>query len=629
MRLTGAAVAALVISSLLAVPASAEVTGYTGLVSDTDGNLISGACFALHTSPTEVAHEFCSDEQGRYLITGVPTDTTYKIRVHADGFRTQWWYDEPDYLNATAFRIPAYYLSERDITLGRGSGTVKGRITDQMGAPTEATVTVQGVDRYYDAIAYTWDLGDGRYEIADLPPGRYQISVYDNLRGTQWVPQQDTAQDAAVFTVTDGAVLVVDEQWLPLGSVEVRVTDALTGRPVAQPCVSVRSAPNERQACGSDGTVRVGDVPPGYWEYTVSGDVSYFPTDQGRHLEVFRSQVTRVDVELEPAAAITTTVIDAETGKPPVESICVHVVAPEWGGQSAHMSQYCSDEKGRLGVGPFTGADAVQLYAFQPRNPYTTPKKFYGAQWVTDNGGSGDQRRALTVTMRDRQTVSIPPIRMDPPGTISGVIRNADTGVPIPGVCTYPYAFNPGQGNAPGRNCSTSEGRYTISDLGPYRWPVEFAPTRLSGYAWQWSGDVADRFSATMAQVTAGGVVETDANLVPGGTVAGTVTDGPVPVDAGYVWTYNARTGDIASPSPVNIDREGRFTLAGHRTQKVYVEYRSLTAGCWYAAAGPAATTVEVTAGSTTTIVADMTGTCARHPGGPEVPPGHRAGGPA
>jgi hypothetical protein len=217
MRIAGAAVAAFVFSSLLAAPASAEVTGYAGVVRDTDGNLIPGACFALHTSPTEVAHEFCSDEQGRYLITGVPADTTYKIRIRADGFRTQWWYDEPDYLNAAAIWIPAYYLYERDITLSRGAGTVKGRITDETGAPVEATVTVHAVDRYYDAIAYTWDLGDGRYEIANLPLGRYQISVYDNLRGTQWVPQKDTEEDAAVFTVTDGSALVVDEQLLPWG----------------------------------------------------------------------------------------------------------------------------------------------------------------------------------------------------------------------------------------------------------------------------------------------------------------------------------------------------------------------------------------------------------------------------
>lgn len=605
----------------------ADTVGYTGVVRDIAGNPIEGACFALHSSPTDVVGEFCSDEQGRYVISGDPTGREYKIRIHADGFRTQWWYDEPNYLNAAAVSIPAWGLVQVDFTLGLGAGTIKGRVTDQTGAAADATVTVFGVDRFYDAFAYTWDLGDGRYEIDNLPLGRYRVSIYDNARGTQWVPQKENEQEATVFTVTDGAILMIDEQWLPLGVVEARVVDATNGRPVPRPCIYIHSVPQPRQACGSDGIVRVEEVPPGYWEVSISGGASYFPIEQGTYVEVTRREVARIEAELAPASAVVTSVVDAATGAP-VSGVCVHLVAPKWGGQSAHMLQHCSDEQGRLEIGPYSGSATVQLYAFQARNPFITPDKLYGAQWVTEDGGTGDQRKALLVHMRDKQTVTIPSIKMDPPGAISGIIRNATTGAAVPGVCTYPYAFQPNQGAIFGRNCSNAEGRYTISDLGPYQWPVEFTTTRSSGLAWQWSGDVADRFSATMAQVTAGGTAEMDARLVVGGTLTGTVTDGAAPVDAGYVWTYNARTGDIASPSFVNINRDGTFTLGGHRTQRVYVEYWSLTDGCWYTADGPTATAVGLTAGATTTITADMTRTCAGHPGGPDLLANGSAGGP-
>ncbi|XTZ16094.1 carboxypeptidase-like regulatory domain-containing protein [Micromonospora echinospora] len=627
IRVAGAAMAALVLMPTLAAPAAADTVGYTGLVRDPDGVPIVGACLALHTSATEVAAEFCTDATGRYTISGLPNDVGYKVRVHASGFRTGWWYDEPDHRNAETVWVPAYDLVERDVTLGVGAGTIRGRITDPYGAPADATVTVRTADDSFDAQTYTSTLGDGRYEIGNLAPGQYQVSIYNNFRGTQWFPQQEARDQAALVTVTDGGTVVADEQWLPLGVVEATVTDAVTGQPVPRPCVYVHSTPNARQECGTNGTVRVDEVPAGWWKVTVSGGASYFPDESGRHVDVLRGQVVRADTELAPAAAAVTTVLDAVTGAP-VSGICVRLVAPKWVGQSARMKSYCSSSNGRLEIGPFSGASTVQLYAYQARNPYVTPEKYYGAQWVTANGGSGDQREALTVQLLDQQTVTVPPIRMDPPGAISGVVRNAATGAVVSGICTYPYAFHPGQGNVFGANCSNSQGRYTISDLGPYRWPVEFAPARNTGYAWQWSGDVADRFDATMTQVAVGGTATVDANLVAGGSVTGTVTqaDGS-PLPGGYAWTYNARTGDIASPSFVNIGSNGVFTVSGHRTQEVNLEYWSYTGeSCWYAAEGGEVTAIGVTAGGTATVAPTMTTTCGGHPDGATAASGRRAG---
>ncbi|MEV0807449.1 carboxypeptidase-like regulatory domain-containing protein [Micromonospora sp. NPDC050200] len=613
MRATGAALlATLVIVPLTAAPAAADTFGYTGIVSDPDGAPVANACFALHTSPTDVAAEYCSDAQGRYTIPGAWNAPDYKIRMHAEGFRTQWWYDAPDHLNASAVSIPAGATVEQNFTLGRGAGSISGRISDQYGTGVGATVAVHGEDTSYRAIAYTWDLGDGRYALNNLPPGRYRISVYDNVRGTQWVPGKETREEATVFTLTDGGALTVDERLLPLGTVEARVTDAVTGLPVRRPCVHI-SGGRDETVCGSDGLVRVPDVRPGSWELDVTGGASYFPVDPRPTVDVARGQVTRVSYQLRPGAAFATTVQDAATGQP-VGGICVHLVQPKWGGQSAHMRQYCSSDDGHLEVGPFEETELAtwQLYAFQATNPYEPPAKRYGDQWVTANGGSGDQREALFVTLKARETITIPTVRVDPPGTITGTIRNA-SGAVVPGVCAYPFAFHPGQGGIFGKNCANAEGRYTIDDLGPYRWPIEFAPSANSGYAWQWSGDVADRFSATLTKLNPGGTATVDARLVSGGVLAGKVTDPANPTAAGYVWTYNARTGDIASASYGYFDHGtgGAFTVKGHRTQDVYVEYW-VDKECWYGVRN--ATTVAMKAGATTTIAADTTRTCGRAP---------------
>ncbi|MEU8299524.1 carboxypeptidase-like regulatory domain-containing protein [Micromonospora sp. NPDC048909] len=612
MRATGAALlAALAIVTLSAAPAAADTVGYTGVVRDPDGNPVANACLALHTSATDVAAEHCSDASGRYTIPGAWEAPDYKIRVHAEGFRTEWWYGAPDYLNADPVSIPAGSVVERDVTLGRGAGSISGRITDQYGTPVQATVTVHGEGDAYEAIAYT--SVTGTYQLSNLPPGGYRISVYDNQRGVQWVPRKEIREEATVFTVADGDALTVNEWLLPLGTVKVVVTDAVTALPVPRPCVYVHGGRDE-SVCGVNGIVDVLDVRPGTWELDVSAGASYFPADPKPTVDVVRGQVTRVGYQLRPGAAVATTVLDAASGQP-VGGICAHLVQPRWGGQSAHMRQYCSADDGHLEAGPFE-ADELgtwQLYAFQPIGPYDPPATRYGAQWVTANGGSGDQREALPVTLRAKETVTIPPIRVDPPGRITGTIRNA-AGAAVSGVCAYPFAFHPGQGAIFGANCSNAQGQYTLSDLGPYRWPVEFAPSSASGYSWQWSGDVADRFAATLTKVGPGATATVDARLATGGVLAGKVTDGASPVDAGYVWTYNARTGDIASASYANIARDGTFAVRGHRTQEVYVEYWSLTKGCWYAPGGRYGTKVAVTAGATTTIAANMSRTCGLRP---------------
>ncbi|TDB75937.1 carboxypeptidase-like regulatory domain-containing protein [Micromonospora sp. KC723] len=617
LRATGAALlAALATVTFLAGPAVADTAGYTGVVSGPDGAPVAGACLAVHTSPTDVVAEHCADAAGRYTIPSPPSGPTYRIRMHAPGFRTEWWYGAPDHLNADAVWFPTSELVERNVTLSRGSAGITGTITDEYGAAAAATVTVYGEDFHYEATAYTWDLGAGRFAFRHLPPGRYRISVSDNVRGYQWVPQKETREEARVLTLTDGETAVVNESFLPMGVVEARVTDAVTGLPVRRPCLSVlRTGGNDANACGENGLVRIPAVRPGDWKMSVGGGASYFGIDETEEYHrVTRGQVTRVWFVLEPGAAFATAIRDATTGEP-VAGICVRLVRPKWGGQSARMHQYCSDGDGHLEVGPFaeTEPGGWQLYAYQATNPYNPPAKRYGAQWITADGGSGDQRQALRVTLRAKETVTLPTVRMDPPGTITGTIRNA-SGAVVPGVCAYPFAFHPGQGASWGRNCANSEGRYTIEALGPYRWPVEFAPNANSGYAWQWSGDVADRFAATMTKVSPGDTATVDARLVTGGVLAGKVTDGAGVVDAGYVWTYNARTGDIASASYANITRDGTFSLRGHRSQDVYVEYANLERGCWYGVTGRNAAVVAVQAGATTTVSADMTRTCARTP---------------
>jgi hypothetical protein len=619
LRFTGAAAAVIAILPLLASPAhAADPTGYTGIVRGPDEAPIAGARLTLYPADVETqgdpAATFTTDADGRYLITGPDSDSGFKVEVSAPGHRTEWWYRAPDFRNADAVSIPSWTQVEQDVTLGTGSASVTGRITDQTGAGADATVMVRAVDSAYEAEAYTWTLGDGRYRIDNLPPGDYRISIYDNARGFQWLPGKASQEEAAIFTLADGQTLVADEQWLAPGTVRAVIGDADTGKPVARPCVSIRSTPNEVQACGRNGVVVLRDVPPGEWPVTVSGGASYFTPEEERHVVVKSGRTTKLIATLNPAAAIRTKVVDAATGSP-LGSVCVHVVDATWSGQSGNMRNYCSNSAdGVLEIGPFTEAQTVNLYAYQSTSPWDPPAVRYGDQWVGGaKGGTGDQRKALKIALTPKVTKTLPAIRMDPPGTITGVARDAGTGQPVRGVCAFPYSVQTATGA--GKHCSNAQGQYTIDDVGPYSWPVEFAPSLSVGYAWQWSGDVADRYAATYLPVTAGATTTLDAAMVKGGVLAGTVTADGAPDDGVLVRAYNSRTRDIAGPTWDYTDNAGAFSLAGYRGgQDLWVSYWTGEKTCWYGSTTEAATPVRVTDGQTTQLAIDRDANCAPAP---------------
>lgn len=83
-------------------------------------------------------------------------------------------------------------------------------------------------------------------------------------------------------------------------------------------------------------------------------------------------------------------------------------------------------------------------------------------------------------------------------------------------------------------------------------------------YAWQWSGNAADRASAELVPVRSGQTTTVDGSLERAGMVTGQVLnpDGTGLLDNATVQAFNTTTGDAAGPWTFSL-WGGPYTLSG------------------------------------------------------------------
>ena len=188
------------------------------------------------------------------------------------------------------------------------TGAVSGRLLEIDGTPAAGALAVVNSPEGY-SVGDTAD-ADGTYRIDPVFIGEYAVIVTsaDGNRH-QYVPGTTDRSAAALITVTAGAEMVVDDRFLPTGSIRMTATDATTGAPVAGICAEIEGpGPGHRYQCGT-GAVTFDGVPLGSgikgW---VGGDI----TQGCRYLWAGTADIAVV-------AGETTNVAVALTPSPPVD----------------------------------------------------------------------------------------------------------------------------------------------------------------------------------------------------------------------------------------------------------------------------------------------------------------------
>lgn len=485
-----------------------------------------------------------TDADGRYRFHARPGRYVVSFQPNYDSSQEQYIPGKLDTVDAARFEVRAGEETiANDTALPVGS--LSGKFIDQAGQPVSGVEVSLYTSRQSYALYAGRTNANGVFRVSTLLAGTYQVGFEDGDR-VQYFRGKLRIEDADPVVVHGGESTQITEKRLGTGSVRITAVDAVTGAPVPNFCVSGE--------CGS-GTVTISDLPRGKHElYMYIPDGTYHSKDLG--VWVGAGKVTERTVKLRPAAVITATVVDSDTGRP-VADVCLAAFRAR---EASLIDGYgnCSDRNGRVRVGSLNPGD-YRLFV-DPLNPT------YGRQWVGPNGGTGDEREAAVVTATAGQTVAGPQIKLDRAGTITGRVTDASTGEPIEHAWVSVLTGHPGVGVSDA--ITDADGRYTLERLGPYQWPVE---THAVRFASQWSGGAPSRYTATPISVTAGGSTTYDVALTAGTAVSGTFTNAEgIPFENGYVLARNAETGDIAGAVWMT---DGQFTMRVTGPQRIYFTY--------------------------------------------------------
>lgn len=528
----------------------------TGTLTNADGSPAAGV---------SVEASSVSDGDGRFSQTS--DDGTWSIPVYSgDSYTVGFTLENGlvEYAPGTASLADAeIYAVAADQTVTVDdqllqTGTISGRYLKADGEPdANAEVDINFTDG--STTGFTSTDANGNYQVTVFP-GSYNVSFFGSDNKQQYAFGQLSQETAAVINVTAGNDTTVNDTQIATGTVTVTATDAATGAAIARFCAF---ADGEQVCSKGTGVAVLTNVRAGDETVFIDPNSDKYMLANADHVSVSVIAGQNVDATLafQPAAVIRTTIVDAATGAP-VANACVLPFVPGFS-VWPDFSGYCSDSKGKVSIGPlFT--NSYTLFVSPPR------ESTYGAQWVGRSGGTGQERDARVIDATVGQTTKVPPIELDQAGTVTGQVTSAADGTPIANALVGPNPFTPGSG-AQGQDVGTdASGHYTISNLGPYQWPIF---TMANGFASTWTGGVGNRYQAQTVQVTAGASVANDVAMSSGAPLRGKAlkADGTPIAEGGYVVAYNAKTGDVMAFAFANPD--GTFSMPILPGQHVRIAY--------------------------------------------------------
>ena len=149
-------------------------------------------------------------------------------------------------------------------------------------------------------------------------------------------------------------------------------------------------------------------------------------------------------------------------------------------------------------------------------------------------------------------------------GTITGVVTGSG-GVPLVGACVTPFDGNVKAGEAA---VTDAGGQYAIQDLRSTAYKLLFESCGAGNLAYEWYTDRPTIATAGTVSTTAGATTAgVNAELGPGGTISGLVTDGLDPVVGACVTALDPANEAVVYSS-AETEADGTYALDGLRAAR-------------------------------------------------------------
>ena len=335
-----------------------------------------------------------------------------------------------------------------DFVLSQGA-KIAGRVIDaDTGLPIASAGIEARSDGDYQPNVYAETDANGRFSLQGVEAGRYRIEAKAHEQGyiQQYYDNTTNWGLARMVTVAETGVIEDISFALKRGAtITGTVTDATTGQPIAN--VRLGAGPRNQghlswDETRGDGTYTLRGIPSGVIEVEASID-RY--VDRTSKVDVQGTSVAhRLDIELDVGATISGTVVDSETGRP-IADIDVNA------------------ENDSDGPGSWTKTNTDGIYTLEGVAPGTYRIKVraqsqgYVEQFF-DNTLDWNNDRLIFV--REPERIEGIDFGLSPGATIVGVVRDAETQLPIAGVDLNAYPVQ--SGNELAWTSTDADGRYAL-----------------------------------------------------------------------------------------------------------------------------------------------------------------------
>ncbi|MBI4944190.1 MAG: hypothetical protein HY830_25900 [Actinobacteria bacterium] len=605
-RLAAVAAAALAVGLLADVaPAAAAATGtiVVDVTGADTGQAVVGVCAEVFRLDVEFNAFDCTDqgESGPLVITGLEDGVAYQFVLKVPQATAYF-----PVVGGRQVTAPA----DLSFTLERGV-FVEGTLSYQDGSrPDSAQVFLSPVDPALRAarafaLAGTWS--------TLVQPGEYVVSFVDPNGFEQYAFGAPSPDSATVVTATTGQVLQVDDVLLqgsgnPVadGVVTGRVTDAVTGEPVAGICPAITFAGDPPPQIGScfetgfsvataaDGTYSI-PVGPGDWDlWAVDPTAGYAAARTP--VTVVAGETLSVATTLVRAGTVTGRAVDPATGAA-LAGIC----------PSARVGR--TDEF----VGLIGCSDASGNWTLKGLSPGQVTVQLGGDathvdQWVP---GVNTQAQATLLSVTAGATVDVGRVPLPQGATLAGRVTDR-RGRPVQGAWVVVGGFASRAGAGEGRYTARTgaDGRYRITNVALQ---PDFATVYVPDqpFAWQFSGQATDPVRAERLRFRSARTTTFDARLEPEARLTVTVRNGR---PDGFTMLDATTLSGAAVGWSADVLESGTATIGGLPTSRVKLKV-TIDDGrtpLWYAGgtsltADPAAAVaVRVAAGRPVAVTVDL-----------------------